>query len=147
MTRALDRPTEAPSLGPRPAPAMVPEHVKGEEDDDDTISISTVSTLTLPASRPQRKRDEGGGGAGAGTAPSSGPSAATSATATATLPRDFGPHTYPNPSPNLPPTLSYPAATLPRAIVEERPLSLCEGDDDDHLASYDDVDPPARHQG
>ena len=32
---------------------------------------------------------------------------------------------------------------VPRPIVEERPLSLCEGDDDDHIASYDDVDPPS----
>ena len=33
---------------------------------------------------------------------------------------------------------------VPRPIVEERPLSLCEGDDDDdHVASYDDVDPPS----
>lgn len=33
---------------------------------------------------------------------------------------------------------------VPRPIVKERPLSFGEGDDDDdHVASYDDVDPPS----
>ena len=88
-----------------------------DDDEDDTISISTVSTLTLPANRRHAPRDD------RLVDPTRRPSASTQAVSSA--PR------------------SVAAAVLPRAIVEERALSLCEGDDDDHIASYDDVEPPS----
>ena len=99
------------------APLLSLSREDKDDDEDDTISISTVSTLTLPANRRHAPRDD------RLVDPTRRPSASTQAVSSA--PR------------------SVAAAVLPRAIVEERALSLCEGDDDDHIASYDDVDPPS----
>jgi len=100
-----------------PLPLPFPSR-EDKADDDDTISISTVSTLTLPANRRHAPRDD------RLVEPTRRPSASTQAVSSA--PR------------------SVAALVVPRAFLKERPLSLCEGDDDDdHVASYDDVDPPS----
>jgi len=112
--------SQQPATHVSAAAASLPLPLSSREDkadDDDTISISTVSTLTLPANRRHAPRDD------RLVEPTQRPSASTQAVSSA--PRSV-------------------AALVPRPIVEERPLSLCEGDDDDdHVASYDDVNPPS----